>query len=35
MCFEDEGLLVPTIFRFAVGDGLGYVIIIFMLFVVL
>ena len=34
MCFEDGGLLVPTIFRCAVGEGLGYVIIIFTLFVI-
>ena len=35
MCFEDGGLLVPTIFRCAVGEGLGYVIIIFTLFTAL
>jgi len=33
--FEDRGLLVPTIFRVAVGASLMYVIIIFTLFIVL
>jgi len=33
-CFEDGGLLVPTIFRCSVGAALVYVINIFMLFVV-
>jgi len=28
-CIEDEGVLVPTIFRCAVGKGFGYVIMIF------
>ena len=31
-CFDGESLLVPTIFRWAVGAGLGYVIIVFVLF---
>jgi len=34
-CFEDNGLLVPTIFRCPMGEGFGYVIIIFTLFIVL
>ena len=30
-CFEEEGLLVPTIFRCAAGEGLGHIISFFVL----
>ena len=33
-CFEDRGLLVPTIFRCAVGEGLTNVIIVLQLCIV-